>query len=258
MEKRVCIFVDGENFRRTIVSLFKKTFNQAEYLPKRAKWDDFFDWLSAKHFAYPGSPNTHNRIRTYWYVIEQLDIFPWSFPKPDSPEKIRQLTALFTCIKDTQKRIDGLKDEHLRSELRKLHIEISGTIENMENRFDGWRKIQDDISMSQRAIEFHRAGAIHFNAVYNILGSEKAVDVKLATDLILLKDVYDIAVIVSGDQDYVPAVKAVKDFGKQVANVYFTKEGGDAFPGGARRLNETTDDRIGVTHDELNTWLFPK
>ena len=33
--KRVCIFVDGENFRNSIVELFP-TFKQHDYLPKTA------------------------------------------------------------------------------------------------------------------------------------------------------------------------------------------------------------------------------
>ena len=73
------------------------------------------------------------------------------------------------------------------------------------------------------------------------LGTEKAVDVKLASDMITLKDIYDIAIIVSGDQDYVPAVEVVKDAGKQVVNVAFLTRRGDLLPGGARRLNQVTD-----------------
>lgn len=34
--KKVCVFVDGENFRYSIIELFKQEFDKADYLPKHA------------------------------------------------------------------------------------------------------------------------------------------------------------------------------------------------------------------------------
>ena len=47
---------------------------------------------------------------------------------------------------------------------------------------------------------------------------EKGVDVMIASDLIMhaYEDHYDIAILVSGDADFYPAMQAVKDIGKQV------------------------------------------
>src|SRR3989338_4535109 len=71
MEKRVCIFVDGENLRHSIVDLFPN-FNQYDYLPKSAKWAEFFDWIAEQ------VSNKHGeRIRTYWYVVENIDFSPF-------------------------------------------------------------------------------------------------------------------------------------------------------------------------------------
>lgn len=51
----------------------------------------------------------------------------------------------------------------------------------------------------------------------------KGDDIHIATDMIVLasKNAYDTAVLVSGDGDFVPAVKAVQEFGKSVENYYF-------------------------------------
>lgn len=35
--------------------------------------------------------------------------------------------------------------------------------------------------------------------------------------------VYDVAILCAGDADFIPAVKAVKDFGKQIELAYFEK-----------------------------------
>ena len=86
-------------------------------------------------------------------------------------------------------------------------------------------------------------------------GSEKAVDVKLASDMIVLRDIYDVAIIVSGDQDYVPAVEVVKDSGRRVVNVAFLTRGGRLLPGGARRLNQVTDRSVNITHVDLSRFM---
>src|SRR3990172_13297819 len=47
---------------------------------------------------------------------------------------------------------------------------------------------------------------------------EKGVDVMIATDLVsgAVKNLYDTAILVSGDGDFFPAIEAVKDLGKHV------------------------------------------
>lgn len=52
---------------------------------------------------------------------------------------------------------------------------------------------------------------------------EKGIDVSIATDMLTLawNNVYDTAILVSGDGDFAAAVKSVKDEGKHVENAYF-------------------------------------
>lgn len=53
----------------------------------------------------------------------------------------------------------------------------------------------------------------------------KGDDVYLATDLIkgAYEDLYDVAVIVSGDADFIPAINLIKKKGKKVINAFFPK-----------------------------------
>lgn len=55
--------------------------------------------------------------------------------------------------------------------------------------------------------------------------AEKGVDVRMAVDIVThaYSSIYDIGVIVSGDADFVPAIKAAQDFGKKIVNVCFPK-----------------------------------
>ena len=53
----------------------------------------------------------------------------------------------------------------------------------------------------------------------------KGDDIYLANDLIkgAFKDEFDEAVIVSGDEDFVPAIKTVRELNKKITNAFFPK-----------------------------------
>ena len=58
----------------------------------------------------------------------------------------------------------------------------------------------------------------------------KGDDVCLANDLIkgAYEDLYDIAIIVSGDEDFIPAIKTVQTLNKKVINAFFHKSSSNA------------------------------
>ena len=244
--ERVCIFVDGENFRHTIMDLFDE-FNPTDYLPKNAKWDLFFDSL-VKDISADGG-----RVRTYWYVIDTIDFFPYRFPDVEQePDKLKRLLSKDPRLENE---LAALAPEALKDRMKTMVGELLDRRRKMLNRFNGWKEVQNFISSQYRAIEFRRAGAIYYNLFDQSLGPEKAVDVKLATDMIVLRDIYDVAVIVSGDQDYVPAVQVVKDSGKRVVNVAFEMRSGGMLPSGASRLNQFTDWSHLITSQSFLTYL---
>lgn len=246
---RACVFIDGENFRHSIIELFSSEFKKDDYLPKKAKWGDLFD-----HFVVEGTRGEGKRLRAYWYVVQFIDYFPYKFPDPFvEMEKAKRLLSKCPVYRQD---INSISDEiSLKNKLKEIIGDLRKAKNLMEKRFNGWNAIHDGIAKSHQAIEFRRAGAINYNLFDKRLGNEKAVDVKLATDLILLNKIYDYAIIVSGDQDYVPAAQAVKDLGKKVINVAFLTRKGNLLPGGARRLNQITDWSLSVTYDELKTFL---
>ncbi len=54
-------------------------------------------------------------------------------------------------------------------------------------------------------------------------GKEKGVDIALATHLLAMgfKNAYDVAIVVSGDKDYVEAIEEVRSLGKRVEGAAF-------------------------------------
>ncbi len=256
MAGRCCVFVDGENLRHSIVDLFPTEFNRDDYLPKEARWAEFFDWLVSQ-----AAPDCH-RLRTYWYVVQHIDFFPYRFPKPGravSPEEKAKRTETLKrllCAHDPYKlRLGPLTGDMLVRGMEECVRELKSKKSRMQRRFEGWTTIQNGIVQRHNAVEFRRAGSIRCNLFDFSLGTEKAVDVKLATDMILLRDIYEVAIVVSGDQDYVPAVQAVKDFGKKVINVGFGTRSGKLLPGGAWRLNLMTDKSERIPYDVFGRYL---
>lgn len=256
---RICIFVDGENFRHTIVKLYKD-FRKWEYLPKEADWAGFFDYLAEGNLPNVAAPK---RLRTYWYVTEAVDFSPYEIPHPSSDPESDPDPDPGTESRKFKRILKGhrsyRKNRAMWGKFRpvKLYQELTERQAKFSKRFNNWKFVQDSIAEKHRAIEFRRAGTIRYDLFRKEIGSEKAVDVKLATDMILLKENYDVAIIVSGDQDFVPAVEAAKDSGKTVVNVAFKTAKNKLLPGGARRLNQRTDASIEISHETLREYLFP-
>jgi uncharacterized LabA/DUF88 family protein len=71
-----------------------------------------------------------------------------------------------------------------------------------------------------------RLGRLVYNNWPNSPPYEKGVDILLTTDLLThsFKDNYDTAILVTGDSDYVAAIQAVKDNGKNMEVALFGKE----------------------------------
>ena len=250
---KVCVFVDGENLRHSIIGLFPGEFHKDDYLPKLARWNDFYSHMVERAVGAEAS-----LLRTYWYVVQYVDFFPYRLPRyagnPVDGEKLVQ--SLRQHSRKHRQSLGGISNAEARfSAAEEIRVQLVDEESRFQHRFDGWQRIQDGIAGKHRAIEFRRAGAIQYNTLEQRLGKEKAVDVKLATDLVLLHGIYDVAIIVSGDQDYVPAVQAIKDRGKRVVNVAFERRGGTLLPGGARRLNHVTDDRVVIPYDKCKELL---
>ena len=72
-----------------------------------------------------------------------------------------------------------------------------------------------------------RLGRLVYNNWPSVPPYEKGTDVQLATDMLThsFKNNYDLAILVAGDNDFVSAIQAVKDNGKQIEVALFGKEG---------------------------------
>lgn len=87
--------------------------------------------------------------------------------------------------------------------------------------FDFLRKIPDFNVILCRMRKHNKNGEVTFDV--------KGDDVHLAVDLVsgAYENLYDTAIIVSGDENFVPAIKKAQKLGKKVVNAYFKSTSSD-------------------------------
>jgi len=93
-----------------------------------------------------------------------------------------------------------------------------------------------------------RLGRLVYNNWPGTPPYEKGVDIQLATDMIThsFKNNYDVAILVAGDNDFVGALQAVKDNGKNIEVALFGKERT------SMQLRKTADEIIAINSRVLN------
>lgn len=242
--KRACIFVDGENFRHSLKALFdhgRYSFRpRSDYLPQ-SNWHHFFTSI-ANNFDC-------ELLRTYWYVVDAIDCQPYSIPHEWVP-KAKVLGRWYP------ERIAACTtDAELHVTLTELERKLDATRAEIQKRASGWKQVQAGIENSNDQLEFRPCGSIRYELATRQFGTEKGVDTQLTTDMIELASIYDAAIILSGDADYLPPVNAVKRKGRLVYSVSFLNKKGRKLPGGARRLCNAVDSRLELNFEAVRTGL---
>ncbi len=231
------------------IHLRRKCSSASEYLPKKADWESFFAYLVKE-------ANAEMRLRTYWYVVDEIDFWPYGISRLLKNRDFVTLDRVIRQHRPNCASLDAITDASARqAKLESIAQNLVKTETFMKRRFEGWQEVQNGIAQAFDSVEFRRAGSIRMNLFTQAFGQEKGVDVKLATDVLKLNEIYDVGIIVSGDGDYVPAVQVVKDWGKHIINVSFLKKSGGLLPGGARRLNQATDRAVEVSYDDMNRFM---
>lgn len=212
MALKTVIFVDGQNFRHNLRDFHFRSDpphpNNPEYRldEKHFRWQEFFQDALAKFDYVTGWE--HQLVRVYWYYAE--NITPWS-PNlwraqrivDDYSIRIPELTTDLVI----QKAQDWYEHEFRRfHQLRKsVFEEIQQNTNFLEFRYVGQYVVQP---FRPYRLEYDYDGNINFQGTQV---GEKGVDIGIAVDMISKMESFDAAVLVSGDGDFFPVVKFLKD-----------------------------------------------
>ena len=133
MSLKVCVFVDGESLRHTLAEFLADDdrFKMLDYLPGEANWEQFFDLIAETavrgHIA--------RRLRTYWYVVDELDIVPCGYKTllAESPFMLKNALG-----SDYYGRLQLADPKKLTERLEKICDELDASEQIIRQRFDRW------------------------------------------------------------------------------------------------------------------------
>jgi uncharacterized LabA/DUF88 family protein len=120
----------------------------------------------------------------------------------------------------------------------------SGKFESQKEFFSKLKKIPNFNLVLCRLLKRNITGT---NKHYYIIKED---DIHMAVDMVdgSAEDVFDLAVLVSGDGDFVPAVNSVKRRKKKIKNVYFEKSS-------SRTLKNHCDESLALTKNILDKFF---
>lgn len=242
--QRVMVFIDGESFLWGIRKLFYAEFDRSDYLPRNARWDWFFDKMSEELHACEFS------VR--WYVIGELDFHPYLDWANDTWEEILRKAGPQAIGEELTRKTTDKGRKKVVEEYRRQCREAQNL---MKQRLAEWHAMQDAISAKNSCVRFCRPGWQPCFLPGRELGREKGVDIGLAVDLVRKLEDYDMAVLFSGDGDYVPAVQVIQEAGKLLALMEFEFRSGEMLRGTSRRLSQRKNLVIEVPFEDLTRFL---
>jgi uncharacterized LabA/DUF88 family protein len=177
-------------------------------------------------------------IRANWYQAAR--IAPWEWNQKFGAKRCPAGVTLdaFRTAAEGYYDAERKRLEHLQSA---IYGRIEESFDSIEFRYGGVLKVDPtlvwlDAGGQQRIGK--RVG-------------EKGVDVAIAVDMVRQAQEYDVAVLVSGDFDYVPALQAVKDMLRRVVVVSVMRGSPPQHQGHARRLRSLCDEEVHVYESQL-------
>jgi hypothetical protein len=215
----VVIFVDGHSLRYVLGTVLPDFDPERSLLPVSAGWRPFFAGLAQ---SAKRSPFTTVLLRSYWYV-------PGSFVGCNEirrPEK-----------EVRERRVLAMEEQEA---LRKNHQAIARIAGDLEFVSAGSRKYKFDKDPK------------------NAWAGEKGVDVAMAVDMLRKTPIYDLAIVLTRDADFIPAINAVKDVGRIVVVPRFTDPQGKLIIETPEELLVAADRTFNIEDLRMRELLVPK
>jgi uncharacterized protein (TIGR00288 family) len=212
VKEKLIIFVDGSNYYHSLKKAFNKT---------KINFQKLSNYLSINY----------NLVQIYFYSAPLLwQEMPKQYSKQQKYfEKIKLVKRLKLILgrleRRNNKKFEKIKQKYLSllSYLNTKNISEIKLFNELKEDLENYSKFGNKV--------------------------EKGVDVNLAVDLVTLafEKKYDVAIIISNDGDFVPAVEKAQAYGKKVYNVRFAKCN-------AHHLSKVCDKTINI--NEISDFLI--
>lgn len=209
---RTVVFVDGQNFKKNLQTFAFGDGGGYRLDEKHFKWQRFFSDLVSK---FDRENTTHSLLRVYWYNAD--DVTSWYEYPRDIRMAASECMARTPGITVTEEQVKELarqwwerERESVRKAREDVFPDIQQRVEFLEFCYTGIYKLAPFI--------VHSFG-VQPSGEYRYQGTrigEKGVDLGIAVDMVGKMSGYDAAILVSGDADFMPVVRHLKDNLKSV------------------------------------------
>ena len=194
--------------------------------------------------------------RVYFYAVGSID--DWDLSLPQSQTALRTSFSRDKDVRDSWLAITGKANPGLSSTALEdkawaaCFNDFKDWYEKKLSILDGMRRFHQGLRIRTDLIDVVERGHWKVNFIHKWV-EEKGLDTALAVDMIALQDIYDVAVIVSGDADMIPSIDHLKRRGKHIGALEFMsgtppESKGRTF---SSRLKEHADFVIRIYETEL-------
>lgn len=232
-------------------------------------WQTFFQHIGKAGYretfsSYLNSvPHTSAYLsRVYWYVVSTLDRYDFA-----TEHTKNVLTRIFESNREVQSYYKNAvgRDQptvppaelHARA-FDKFYSDREAWYQDRKSRIEGFCGFYDKVRRGSDFIDINEVGHWKLDFISKQV-EEKGLDTALAVDSVTMIDTYDVALIVSGDADMIPAIHYLKRKGKHVGVVTFIK----GYPPEAsgqqqsQRLSRAADFDVKIYEMDLTRLLPP-
>ena len=209
---RTVVFIDGRNFKYNLGAfqfhgIGDPDPNRAYRLDeKHFRWREFF--LGVVNKFDNASGWVHRLVRVYWYNAAAMRPFEVS---PRAVQTIREhYNSEFPEL--TEESVIRLAKDWYLEERRSFEQTKETVLEHIQRKVDflEFKFVGEYVVKPFEPYKFERRG--NGNLFYQgTREGEKGVDVGIATDMIAKMGEYEAAILVSGDADFLPVVRYIKD-----------------------------------------------
>lgn len=209
---RTVVFIDGRNFRYNLRAF--RFHGIGDPVPdryyrldeKHFDWRDFFLGILQKFDQATG--HAHRLVRAYWYSAESMRPFQVNDRLVDG--LLSRYSGQFPDL--TREAIIDLARNWYSEERRYFEQTKEKVFESIQRKVDflEFKYVGEYVVRPFEPYQFHRDGDGNFRYLGTREG-EKGVDVGIAVDMLSKMPNYESAILVSGDADFIPAVRYLKD-----------------------------------------------
>lgn len=220
---RFVTFVDGSNLDVVLKhlnlrvddygSFYRYLFDQAS-----AHWGRTFSDRA------PVPPTRHARI--YWYVVGKMD--DWDLGDPKAINRLRSRFEMNPRLRDiyadeVARRMPDVPPEDRIDQAWQFCLnETREWYDGKRRALDRKKRFYHGVQSTTDFIEIRQEGHWRVDLLNHSL-NEKGLEASMAVDMVALADIYDIALMITGEGESIPGVPYVKAKAKHVGVVEFRR-----------------------------------